>query len=68
MRCCPTCKTPEQRGIWMGKPWVNLDPISDLCVDCLAASVRTFRSRRIEEAQPLPLADVKMAAAGDVEG
>lgn len=67
MRCCPTCGALEQRGVWQGKPWCNLCPITGFCVDCLAASVRTFRSRRIEQDGQLPLHDVKAAAAGDVE-
>jgi hypothetical protein len=64
VRACPTCGTAEQRGTWNGTEWVNLCPINDLCVDCLAAQVKTFRSRRFEADQP-PLLDVKAAAAGD---
>ncbi len=62
LRACPKCGTLEQRGIWQGKPWVNLDPISGLCIDCLASSVGAFQSRR--DAANVPAHDARMAQAG----
>lgn len=50
VRTCPTCGTPERRGVDdKGRATVNLESSTGLCLDCLvkaAADGRTFHSRR----------------------
>jgi hypothetical protein len=49
-RRCANCGTPEQRGIdGNGRPRVNLNPLTGLCVKCTVSAAtgrRTFHSRR----------------------
>lgn len=58
-RACHNCGVLEERRVVNGQERTNLEPFSQLCLECLSASVRTFRSRRDE-----PKTDVRMAAAG----
>jgi hypothetical protein len=36
-RSCPNCGAEETRWIIAGREYVNLSPLTDQCVDCLAA-------------------------------
>jgi len=65
-RACTGCGTPEQRGFdAKGRPTVNLNPLTGLCVTCTvkAAVTRTsFHSRR--EDRRGDVVDTKQLQAG----
>lgn len=65
-RCAnPTCDVREQRATTRdGRPTVNLEPASGLCLTCLVARAKlqtTYHSRR--ESQQGRLVDTRAAAA-----
>lgn len=62
-RTCPNCGTPESRWIAGGREHVNLSPLTDQCVECLAAMVKEIGPI---ESRPLPF-DSRAAQARNDE-
>lgn len=44
VRTCLNCGVPERRWTVKGQGYVNLDPITGNCVDCLCALVKETRA------------------------
>lgn len=61
VRTCPSCGLEEQRGVDAGgRPTVNLDPTTGLCVNCTVTAAMGPKSFPLE---PAPF-DGRAAAAG----
>jgi hypothetical protein len=63
VRVCLGCRLPEARGVdAAGRPTVNLNPLTDLCVTCTVSAA--LEAKQGWPAEPLPF-DARAAAAND---
>lgn len=63
MRACLSCGVPEQRSTdGKGRPLINLDPSTSLCVDCTIRAAERPKGFPELDAKDLPF-DARSAAA-----